>query len=359
MTVEDQNKIIWFNDIDYAPVTWNTSGWWVSSWETFNTPWVSAPQIDANISVTNIPKPTTSPDLVWRSTDIVWSASDSDTVARTAWTIKLSDWTSYSVDAGNTGNISAINYIYYDWTSTLKKTTTPQDAVWTDKIMVCVVKNETSPKKATFQAFWTLWLWVLITADNIAANTITANEIASNTITATQISSSYVYAWTINADNITSWTITGRTLQTWTTWKRVVISSTNNRLDFYNSDDVLSWEIAWAKVWSTQVLALWSSWYIYSATTHLTQHLYPISDANYDLWASSLWYRHIYITWVLDFDSWDWQLSEVSWYPKWSANWWSTYFIPYLTGSSTNKTTNASVKMNFWWTEYYVNVLAV
>jgi hypothetical protein len=331
---------------------------WASTFS--NIPWVNSPMIDANVSVNNLPEwEDITPDLVWRSTDIVWSASDSDTVARTEWTIKLADWTSYSVDAGNTGNISAINYIYYDWTSTLKKTTTPQDAVWLNKLLVCVAKNETSPKKATFQPFWTTVQNTFITADNIAANTITANEIASNTITATQISSSYVYAWTIDADNITSWTITGRTLQTWTSWQRVIISSSNNRIDFYNSDWVSSGQIAWWKVWSTQVLALSSSWYIYSWATHLTQHLYPLSDASYNLWASTLWYKNIYITWVLDFDDWDWQLSEVSWYPKRSANWWSTYFIPLLTWASTNKTTNASIIMDFGWTKYYVNVLAV
>lgn len=255
--------------------------------------------------------------------------------------------------------MTAVTYIYYDWTTTLKTTTTPQTAVWTNKIMVCVAKNSTSPAKAQFQAFWTLWNGVFITADNIAANTITANQIASNTITATQISSSYVYAWTINADNITSWTITGRTLQTGTTWQRVVISSSNNRMDFYNSDDVLSWQIVWSKIGSTQVLALSSSWYIYSGATHITQNLYPLSDWSYNLWESSLAYNNLYLNWNISFDSWDWVMSEIGWYPKRSANGSSTYYIPLLTGASTNKTTNASIKMNFGWTEYYINVLAV
>lgn len=343
--------------LNLASPTWDTSN-------NSNIPWINSPMIDAAQSVTNIPVPVvppTTPDLVWWSTDIVFTADDYNTVSWSTWSIKLADWTSYSISStGNTWNMTAITYVYYDWTTTLKTTTTPQTAVWANKIMVAVCKKVTNTSgKAIVQPFGTVGTDVFITADNIAANTITANQIASNTITATQISSSYVYAGTINADNITSWTITGRTLQTGTTWQRVVISSANNRIDFYNTDSVLSWQITWWKVWSTQVLALSSSWYIYSWATHLTQHLYPLSDASYDLWASSLWYNNLYLNWTISFDSWDWVMSEVSWYPKWSANGSSTYYIPLLTWASTNKTTNASIIMNFGWTSYYINVLAV
>ena len=324
-----------------------------------NVPGITSPSIDAETSVINIPEqdiPTPTPDLVWWTTDVVFSATDSDTVERTSGDIKLADWTSYAVDSGNTGNITAINYIYYDWTSTLAKTITPQTAVWTGKIMICVAKNSTSPADAQFQAFWTLWQSVFITADNIAANTITANEIAANTITATQMKSDYIYSWTIDADNITSGTITGRTLQTASSWQRVIINWTNNRIDFYNTDWTASWQIVWGKVGSTQVLALSSTWWIYSGWTHITQHIRPLTTWTYDLWwSTSLNYRNIYASSKIYIGN---NYFDKSGSVPRRYNWTSAYYIPFITWASTNKTTNASIKVNLWWTEYYINVLA-
>lgn len=205
---------------------------------TSNVPWVNSPSIDASISLVNVP-PAGSADIVWRSTDIVWSATDSDTVARTSWAIKLSDWTSYSIDAGNTGNITAINYIYYDWTSTLKKTITPQNAVWAGKIMVCVAKNSTSPTLAQFQAFGTLWQNVFITADNIAANTITTNQLAAN--------------------SIDGMTITGATVKTASSWQRVQLDSSFLRV--FDSSGNVCWTVYWDSItvslWTLKSLLLW------------------------------------------------------------------------------------------------------
>jgi hypothetical protein len=352
LTVEDQNKIIWFNDIDYAPVAWITLWWWTADGVNLNTPWISAPQIDANISINNIPKwEDTTPDLVWWSTDIVRSSTDYNTVAWTAGSIKLADWTSFSVDAGNTGNISAVNYIYYDWTSTLKKTTTPQDAVWANKIMVCVAKNSTSPSLAQFQAFWTLWNWVFITADNIAANTITSNELASN--------------------SIDGMTITGATIRTSSSWKRVQLDTSYLRL--YDWSDNLCWTISWDTVdfvslWSRQTMILWwedvmylkaDAWIIANSPYLYTGSIQVCPwYSNVDIWDTSTAFNNLYLQWKIDFDNWDWILTEVGWRPKWRANWWTAYYIPTVTWASTNKTTNASIKVSIWWTEYYINVLA-
>lgn len=360
-------------------------------------PGIGSLMLDATTSVSDLPVvPPTTPDLVWWSTDIVFTADDYNTVSWSTWSIKLADWTSYSISStGNTLNMTEITYVYYDWTTTLKTTTTPQTAVWANKIMVAVCKKVTNTSgKAIVQPFWTVWADIFITADNIASNTITANEIASNTITSAQIKTWELVVWTnvwqwtavtssgvttiiwntvttgyvnalsitagsVNADDITAGTITGSTLQTDDTWKRVVVDWTKNLITFYNKDWVSSWQIVWDNVWTTEVLALSSTGYIYTAGTLLTQKMIPLSNNSYNIGWTALWYRNIYMTWVIDFDDWDWQLSEVGWYPKWSANGWSTYFIPMLTGASTNKTTNASVIMSFWWTDYYVNVLAV
>lgn len=150
-----------------------------------------------------------------------FSATDADTVAWSAGTITLADGTTFSIDAGNTGNISAITYVYFDKAvslTVLQTTTTAGTAVGANKILVAVAKNETG-KNATFQAFGGKGLGVLITADNIAANTITANEIAANTITANQISTAIISAGKITtdyltADNIQAGTLTGRTIRT-------------------------------------------------------------------------------------------------------------------------------------------------
>lgn len=293
------------------------------------------------------------PDIVWWSTDIVRSATDYNTVAWTSWTISLAGGSSFSVNSGNTWNISAINYVYYDGTTTLKITTTPQTAVWAGKILLCVAKNSTSPTLAQFQAFWTLWQNVFITADNIAANTITANQIASNTITATQISSSYVYAGTINADNITSGTITGRTIQTDTDWQRVVIDSSNNRIQFYNSSNQDAWYIVWS-----YNSTLWLPLISFSAplivdTAIFTDWLFvdwsilPFTDWTIDLWEWWFRWNNIYLNGWLNFDNWQWVLSEVSWRPVW-AIWATNYWmvISEWTTSSSSLTAAWKVAVN-------------
>jgi len=143
-----------------------------------------------------------------------FSATDSDTVAWAAGTITLGDGTTFSINAGNTGNISAVTYIYFDKSvseTVLQTTTTAGTAVGGNKIMMCVAKNETG-KNATFQAFGGKGIGTLVTADNIAANTITANEIASNTITANQISTAIINAGKITAGYLTASNITTGTL---------------------------------------------------------------------------------------------------------------------------------------------------
>lgn len=209
----------WVNTVtwDRRVSNWSTA---IADWESSNSWW--------------------STDIVWWSTDLVFSASDSDTVARTSWSIKLWDWTSYSIDAWNTGNMSAITYIYHDGTTTLKKTTVPQDAVGTGKIMVCVAKNSTSPTDAQFQAFWTLWQSVFITADNIAANTITANELAANAIDAM--------------------VITGATIRTASSGQRIQFDD-DNTIKIYDSSGNLM-QLFWESGAIYTHDNFWSTWLV-------------------------------------------------------------------------------------------------
>ncbi|HUW31679.1 MAG TPA: hypothetical protein VM223_08720 [Planctomycetota bacterium] len=142
------------------------------------------------------------------TTDIVFSATDSDTVAWSGTkTIKLLDGTTYTIDAGNTGNMEARTYIYFDKNEgeadALQTTTEASTAVGSGKILVAVAQNNVAGKDATFLAFGGGESNAFVGTANIAAEAVTANEIAANTITAGQIQ-----AGTITADEIHAGTIT-------------------------------------------------------------------------------------------------------------------------------------------------------
>lgn len=307
--------------IDYENIENVTSEqyWQDASSANSSVPWINSPMIDAPSWVENIPEYTPeeqdiTPDLTWWTTNIVRTANSYNKISWSAWTIYLADWTTYSVDLWTRTSITAITYIYYNWTSTLQTTTLPEQAVGTDKILLCVAKNVPSPNKLQFQAFWTAWLWVFITADNIASNTITANQIASNTISASQIRSDYVYTGNLNASQITAgtmsankiswWTITGITItsstfQTATGWQRIVIW-TDNIIRFYNSVwnfwYIYWWDSPWTLTWTCVVV-----WWQFAVAGNFTaSNIVPFSDNRYNLWASMTQrWKDIYMSWVI------------------------------------------------------------
>ena len=156
----------------------------------------------------------------WGNT-MTFSAVDADTVQWSAGTVTLTDGSIYSIEAGNTGNMSALTYIYFDANVSLvalQTTTTQATAVGRGKILVAVAQNNaTVGSEATFQVFGGSG-GLLLKADNIAANAITANEIAANTITASQISASG---------------LTGALIQTAASGYRAVMTSANG-FQLYN-----------------------------------------------------------------------------------------------------------------------------
>lgn len=106
-----------------------------------------------------------------------FSATDLNTVAWTSGTLRTANGTSYSISAGNTGNMSAITYIYLDIdvsTTALQTTTTATTAVGANKILVATAENKTD--EAFFQVFGGAGGF-LVTADQVAANAIVANNI--------------------------------------------------------------------------------------------------------------------------------------------------------------------------------------
>jgi hypothetical protein len=142
------------------------------------------------------------------SHDLVFSATDNDTVAWAAGNLYLAGGVgTFAIDAGNTGNMAALTYIYFDSdtaTDALQTDTDASNTVGANKILLGAAENVAAGKNARFHIFGGDGEGVLITADNITADTITANEIAANTITAAEIA-----ADTITASEIAAATITG------------------------------------------------------------------------------------------------------------------------------------------------------
>jgi hypothetical protein len=149
----------------------------------------------------------TEPAIQGWSHTMVFSSSDADTVAWTSGTIYFTDGTTFSIDAGNTGNMTAENYIYFDKatsTTVLQKSTTKSNSVGIGKILISVAKNSTN--EATFVSFGAQELNILGTS--IATNSITANEIAANTITANELSVSQLSAIAADLGTITAGNMT-------------------------------------------------------------------------------------------------------------------------------------------------------
>lgn len=195
-----------------------------------------------------------------------FSSSDYNTVAwNGTQTLTLLDGTTYSIVAGNTGNMSGgtTYYIYLaigTSTTALQVTSTPANAVGSGKILIAVAwRNDDNTSDALFQVYGgrggAIW-----TTENIAADTITANEIAAETITANEIAANAITATQINADavtankidvsqlsaitanmgsmtagSITGGTITGGTIRTSTSNQRLEILGSDNTLKFYDS----------------------------------------------------------------------------------------------------------------------------
>ena len=74
--------------------------------------------------------------------NIVWTATDYDTCSWSSGTIKWADGTTSGVNTGDTGNIVAKTYVYYNNTATLQKTTSYATAVGLNTILLAIVEPE-------------------------------------------------------------------------------------------------------------------------------------------------------------------------------------------------------------------------
>lgn len=108
-----------------------------------------------------------------------FSVTDADTVAWGAGTLTTEDGNAYSIGAGNTGNMAAKTYIYFDVavsTTAFQTTTTAATSVGAGKILVAIAQNATG--EAKFMALNDNQY--NIDAANVVANSITANELSTS-----------------------------------------------------------------------------------------------------------------------------------------------------------------------------------
>jgi hypothetical protein len=188
-----------------------------------------------------------------------FSSTDLDTVAWGAGTFTSASGVSYSISAGNTGNMAAKTYIYLDLLVSLTAyqiTTTPANAVGVGKVLVAVAVNASAGNLATYN----LSEATQIVGDNILANSINASKITTgqlvvgtnvglgsaqdsagvttivgNTVTTSYVNALSVTAGSVAAENISGTTITGKTFKTSASGHRVVIDGSSDDITFYNS----------------------------------------------------------------------------------------------------------------------------
>lgn len=121
-------------------------------------------------------------------TDIVFSSASDTQVNWTSGTIRTADGTTYSISSGNTGTMSALNYIYLDTAvslTVLQKTTTYSTATGDGKILIAAAQNATAGASVLpFSGQQPL----INGGAQITALSILAGNIAAGAITASKIS---------------------------------------------------------------------------------------------------------------------------------------------------------------------------
>ncbi len=149
------------------------------------------------------------------TTTVVFSATDEDTVAWTAGTLTLSDGTSFAISSGNTGNMAAITFIYFDSNAsltTLQTSLDPDDSVGPGRrYLASAIPTADATQEATFiPVVGTMGFNETNIGPNsistglIQARTIQAGDIAVNTLTATEIAALTITGAQIAATTITS-----------------------------------------------------------------------------------------------------------------------------------------------------------
>ena len=159
-------------------------------------------------SIASIPNDTvTNISLMECSHDLVFSVTDADTIAWAAGTIVFSNGRTFTISAGNTGNMAALTYIYLDpavSSTVLQTTTTYSTAMGANKRLIGTAQNHT-----VTASFIPYGAGVpLIDGANIGALSIVAANIAATTITAAKMSVSQLSAIAADLGAMTAGTVT-------------------------------------------------------------------------------------------------------------------------------------------------------
>lgn len=145
--------------------------------------------------------------LLELSHNLTFSSTDSNTVAWTSGTITLSNARTFSISAGNTGNMTTRTFIYLDpgvSSTALQTTTTFSTAVGANKRLIAIADVAASGNSAYFQVMGGRG-GVTIDPDHVLTSTLSA----------------------ITADlgSMTAGTVTGATVQTASSGTRFVMTS--------------------------------------------------------------------------------------------------------------------------------------
>ena len=161
----------------------------------------------SGVPISSIPNSTvTDISILEMSHDLVFSVTDADTIAWALGTIIMSNGRTFSISAGNTGNMAALTYIYLDpavSSTVLQTTTTYSTAMGANKRLIGTAQNNTvtasyipyGPGKP------------LIDGANIGALSIVAGNIAASTITAGKMSVSTLSSIVADIGTITAGSI--------------------------------------------------------------------------------------------------------------------------------------------------------
>lgn len=159
------------------------------------------------VPISSIPNnSSTDISLLEKTWTMVFSVTDLNTIAWGSGTITLSNGRTFSISAGNTGNMAALTYVYLDpavSTTVLQTTTTAATALGANKILVGVAQNN------TVTANWIPYGpgQMLVDGAQIGALSIVAGNIAASTITAGKMSVSQLSAIAADLGSITAGTI--------------------------------------------------------------------------------------------------------------------------------------------------------
>ncbi len=158
------------------------------------------------VAISNIPNDAeTNISVLDLTHDLAFSSSDADTVAWASGTITFSNGRAFSIDAGNTGDMTALTFIYLDpdvSSTVLQTTATATTAMGPNKKIIAIAQNQTDG--AVFQVH-----------GGRGGITLTPDAVITATLSAISA----------NLGTITAGTVTGAILRTASSGARFVMTS--------------------------------------------------------------------------------------------------------------------------------------